>query len=212
MIIGHFKMAKPLILLDCPILVSLLTKSRLWSVPLLHLLQLLRFGGVEVAMAKRAPTSGKPKNGRRRASAPSIWFVVAVESWQWGFSFGVEKRSERDDPYSDYRHLHVRGNVVKPTNTRAKYANVVFVPSQSLNQSDRADRIPLSVGHLHSYRGVLDVDLSMPADVLPSLLAVFAADRVRHLVFEGTGTRADANIVGYSVETSLTEEDLAELC
>jgi hypothetical protein len=159
-------------------------------------------------MAKRA---AKPKNGRRRAAAPSIWFVVAVESWDWGFSFGVEKRSERDAPYSDYRHLHVRGNLVKPTNTRAKNANVVFLPSQSLNQSDRADRIPLSVGHLHSYRGVLDVGLSMPADVLPSLLTVFAADRAPYLVLEGTGSRAHADIIGYSVETSLTEEDLAEL-
>lgn len=185
-------------------------KSRFAGVPLLHLLQLLHFGGVEVAMAERAATSSKPKNGRRSAAAPSIWFVVAVESWEWGFSFGVERRPEKD-PYKDYRHLHLWGSLVRPPKTKTRAVKVVLVPSQNMNERAREKQTPLSVGSLHSYRGEMEVGLSMPADVLPSLLAVLAADRVRYLVIEGTGTRARADVIDYSLEMSLTEEDLAEL-
>jgi hypothetical protein len=115
---------------------------------------------------------------RRKGRSPASEFgshVIAIDDWDWSFSFGVSQtRFDFDEgPYSDYRHLHLRGKVVAPPKTKAKAetAEVILIPRPNLNEELRGQS-PEAVGGIDLRRGRFEALLSMPSDALSSVLSL----------------------------------------
>lgn len=158
-------------------------------------------------MAKAA--TKKPKRKRKSALDDTALYVVEIERWEWDFSFGVSRHKDQGDPYHDYRHLKVWGQLTRPSRMKSKEAEVVFVPSQDLNEGKRERLTPTQVGRIQFYRGKMDGGLSMPSDVLPSLLTVLSAGRIRYLMLEGGKARyGNADITDYAFYMSMADDDL----
>ena len=47
----------------------------------------------------------------KRLRAPSrdeyVRYIVAIESWDWSYSLGLDDRKDSMDPYREYRHLRI---------------------------------------------------------------------------------------------------------
>lgn len=169
----------------------------------------LKASGVAVMTVKPA-TKAKPRRGRKPAQSEAVWYVIAIEGWDWRFSFGVEWRKDSADPYSDYRHLKLRGKMIRPLETKANGAEaaIVLVPWLTLNEGHREKHNPTSVGSLHFYRGQVEGGLSVPADVVPSLLTMLAANQFRYLTLEGTKAHyGQVEIKSYSFDMSLADDE-----
>lgn len=94
----------------------------------------------------RAP-SGKRK--RLRSSGDDVIYYVEISDWDWSFRFGVGWRRDIDrGPYSDYRHLVVKGKLQRPSGIKADGAELTFLPSSQLNASERSRHEPKAVGSL----------------------------------------------------------------
>jgi hypothetical protein len=153
-------------------------------------------------------TTKKPKRKRKSALDDTAWYVVEIERWEWDFFFGIRRQKEPGDPYDDYRHLVVWGQLVRPSKMSAKEAEVTFVPSQYLNEEKRERLTPTKVGRIQFYRGKLDGHLSIPFDVLPPLLTVLSAGRVRYLTLEGGKARyGNADIARYAFRMNMADDD-----
>jgi hypothetical protein len=60
----------------------------------------------------RAATSAS----RRRRSRPAFChYVVAIEGWDWSLSFGLSDPRHDPEPFRDYRHLQLRGSLLRPS-------------------------------------------------------------------------------------------------
>jgi hypothetical protein len=160
----------------------------------------------------KAATKPKPKRKRKSVLDDTAWYVVEIERWEWDFRFGVSRHKEPGDPYDDYRHLKVWGQLIRPPKMKAKEAEVVFVPSEYLNAERRERLTPKQVGRIQFYRGKMDGHLSMPSDVLPPLLSALCGGRMRYLTLEGGKARyGNADITHYAFYMSMSDEDLSEL-
>jgi hypothetical protein len=124
----------------------------------------------------------KPTKRGRKTAVKETTYVVAVESWEWSFGFGLNWRQEPGQPFSDNRRLRLRGQLIHPLKSRCKEVEVAFLPMKEWNEANRESRAPASIGGVQAYRGKLDVLLAMPADVMPSLLAALGAGQVRYAI------------------------------
>ena len=76
-----------------------------------------------------------------------VYYVVEVSDWAWSLMFGVSPRRDIDrGPYSDYRHLHLYGKLLRPTKLKAEKVEVTFLPDRQLNEGQREKREPRGVG------------------------------------------------------------------
>ena len=118
------------------------------------------------------------------------YVVVPIERWSWSFTYGLDAVLHYEpSSKQEYRHLHVFGRFQRPERLAGPRVELSFVPSD--RRSKKGDSPPLvlpdAIGSLWSdprrnrYLGVF----GMPADVLPSLLAVLAAERLRYVVMVG---------------------------
>lgn len=74
---------------------------------------------------KGVPAMGAKKAGKRKRAKvrrdEEVYFVVQITDWDWSFSFGAGWRRDIDrEPYSDYRHLHVKGSYCGQRRSRRK--------------------------------------------------------------------------------------------
>ena len=117
---------------------------------------------------KRAKRRRKSRPGRPRIEFAS--YVLEVKEWDWRFSFGVNEMRNKDGPYSDFRHLHLRGNLARPTRIKAEKVELIFLPDHDLNEDKRERHEPKAVGSLELHGWRLMGLLSTPSDVLPPIL------------------------------------------
>jgi hypothetical protein len=156
---------------------------------------------------KKGKARGKRRRGRPRDE--SVDYVLEIRDWNWGFSFGVNPARDRDGPYSDYRHLVVRGNLSRPKKVKAQEVELTFLPHHDLNEDKRERHEPKAVGSLHLFRGRLTGLLSIPSDALPSVLQMVIADRFRFAVLHGNRLRyGRALIRSFRLEMTIEEDDL----
>lgn len=152
-----------------------------------------------------------PKKRRRKLQPPDpVCYLVAIENWDWCFSFGVDNTWRSDRPYSDYRHLKVEGSVLRPYQVKDKAtdARLAFLPSPDLNEPYRSDLEPLSVGSLSVYDGVLHGLLSMPADALTPVLQLLATNHMKYVILDGPPLRyRKAAIRHFSIHMTIDEDD-----
>ena len=157
------------------------------------------------------PKKAKPrkKSRHRNPRAEFISYVLEIKEWDWSFSFGVNVRQDRDGPYFDFRHLHLRGTLIRPTRIKAERAELTFLPDHDLKEDKRERHEPKCVGSLQLYRGHLMGLLSIPADVLSPVLQMMIADRFRFAVLHGERLRyGRALIRSYRLEMTVEEDDM----
>ncbi|MCA6098156.1 hypothetical protein [Bradyrhizobium australafricanum] len=68
-------------------------------------------------------TDPKPtrKKRKRRPHEEDVYFVVAIEDWDWGYSLSLNTDKKAIDPYHEFRHLHLRGRQPAGAETDSKY-------------------------------------------------------------------------------------------
>jgi hypothetical protein len=160
-----------------------------------------------VGTPKKAKRRSKSRPGRPRSEFAS--YVLEIKEWDWSFSFGVNAMRNRDGPYSDYRHLLLRGNLVRPTRIKAEKVDLTFLPDHDLNEDKRERHEPKAVGSLELHSGRLIGLLSIPSDVLPPILQMMIADRFRFAVLHGERLRyGRALIRSYRLKMAIEEEDM----
>lgn len=153
----------------------------------------------------------KTRRRRRREQDEPRTYVVRIEDWEWSLSFGVNNMSHRTDPYSDFRHLALRGKLLRPTNLKAETAELTLLPDPRLNWDQRQEDDSRCVGSLDLYDGQLRGLLSLPSDALPSVLQMLIGERLHYAVITGDKLRYRKGLVSYfSLNMSVDEDELAE--
>lgn len=139
-------------------------------------------GAPAVAAGRRKAKTKKPGRQRRKET---LHYVVEIADWDWSFMFGVNPRKDSDEgPYSDYRHLELRGKLLRPASVKASEVEIILLPDVRLNRSARDRDEPQSTGSFHISRGHLEFILPMPADALSDVLVMMIAGRFRFAVLE----------------------------
>jgi len=123
--------------------------------------------------------------------------------------FGANPSKKDIDPYSDYRHLQIRGTLLRPSKVKADEIELTFLPSHELNEHNRKHHKPNIVGSLQLYRKRLTGLISMPSDALPLVLQMLIAAQFRYVVLSGEKFRHQhAAIRTYRFERAVDEDDL----
>jgi hypothetical protein len=158
-----------------------------------------------------SPKGKKPRRKRRvrKARAETISYIVEIKDWNWEFSFGVNTMKDRDDPYSDFRHLELHGTLLRPSKVKADEVEVTFLPGRRLNEAERKRDQPQSVGSFHLHHGRMHFLIPMPADALPAVLAMMIAGRIRYVEMNGERPRyRQGRIRSYRLERDYNPVDL----
>jgi hypothetical protein len=120
---------------------------------------------------------GMKRSGRKK----HVSYVIQVTDWNWDFHFGLSPRPEWGD-YADYRHIQIRGLVLKPTPLKGRQAEFTWVPGVI---DPKPRKLPETVGVLSLYSGALSANLQMPIDAVPPVLQMLLADRYKYIVVDG---------------------------
>src|SRR5687767_3576162 len=125
-------------------------------------------------MNEPPPRKRPSKRAGRRAK--SVFYVMEIKDWDWSFHFGIAYRPE-DGPFGDYRHLHIRGTVVRPMDLKHRAVELTFIPHHEMNPGQSVKYEPKHVGTLDLYHRDLNGRFSMPADALPQVVDMLLANR-----------------------------------
>lgn len=158
--------------------------------------------------AAPAKKTARKRPGRKPRELPT-WYVVAVESWEWSYSFGIQRMKDRPEPYDDYRHLHLTGTLLRPAKLKVETVRLIFLPDEAYNR-DKWDRHKRPhVGSVSLHRGRFEALCSMPANALAPILTMLAADKIKYAVLDGAKLRyGHADITHYRLDMSMDEDDL----
>jgi len=153
------------------------------------------------------------KRRTRRRQDETVYYVIEIERWDWGYSFGVNNIRTIEDPYLEFRHLEIEGKLLRPGAVKVERAGLVLMPDKRLNEENRARNTPKVVGSLNLHKGMLQGLLSMPSDALGPVLQMLIAGRLDFAVLEGTrlhyrhGTVKHLRLDGTFDEDDLPPED-----
>jgi hypothetical protein len=155
-------------------------------------------------------SASRRKKGRRRTNPEMpVTYVVEIRDWEWDLSFGVDSMRHRDDPYSDYRHVALKGKLLHPTKIKAETAELTLLPDPRLNWEHRQKDEPQAVGSLQLYDGRFIGLLSIPSDALPPLLQMLIGDRLHYAVMTGDKLRyRHGRVRSFRLQTSMEEDDM----
>ncbi|WLA69210.1 hypothetical protein [Bradyrhizobium diazoefficiens] len=151
------------------------------------------------------------KKRKRRPREEIVYYVVAIEDWDWGYSLSLNADRQPIDPYDEFRHLHVRGRLLHPKGLRTDRIELSFLPSRDLDPEERKALRPRGVGSLDGYRDPIMGLLPLPKDALPPILQMLVGDRFRFVVMHGTRfSHWRATLHGFRLEMKLDPDDLPE--
>jgi hypothetical protein len=145
------------------------------------------------------------------------WYVMPIADWNWTLSFGVTGGRRPSEPYTDFRHLQLRGTLLQPRRVNAKSVELTLMPDARLNRGDWPDSPRPPVGSLTlnlSLDRLLQGLLPMPADALEPVLVLLSADRVKFVVLDGDPLRHRRALIGhYRLEMSYDEKaPVVDIC
>jgi hypothetical protein len=164
--------------------------------------------------ARGKKPAGKKTVSRRKSKRhvdEHVYYVIEILGWDWSFMFGVSNAPNiSGGPYDDYRHLKIQGRLIRPSPLRDRDVELIFLPDERLNQKNRQNDRPMLVGHL-SFHGSPNALLSMPADALPSVLAMLIAEKFKHIVLHGSALRhRQTDLRWFRFEMQISDEDLPD--
>ena len=152
-----------------------------------------------------------PKKRKRPPLDEHVEYIVEITDWDWQYSFGLDRSFHPIGPYSEYRHLHINGRLVRPNAVKAESVALVFVPSTDLNEANRGNLHPISVGELQQREETLHGLLSIPEDALPLILQMLIASRAKFIEMSGSKLRwRQTKIRGFRIESKLDEDEPPE--
>ena len=157
--------------------------------------------------------AGTSKKARKKKPAAEILhYLVEITDWDWSFSFGIGWRKEiQREPFSDYRHLHIRGLLRSPMNLKVNEVELSFLPDAGLDWSNRSTLDPKSVGSIRLHRGRFQVYLNMPSDALAPLLQMLIGKKFKFVGLSGNKPKYGSGLVrSYRFETTIDDEDLPQ--
>ena len=65
-----------------------------------------------------------PRKGQRRSPTfTQGYYNIEITGWECEFSFGVNSQRDDDHLYSDHRHLHIHGRVLRPRRIKVETPN-----------------------------------------------------------------------------------------
>jgi hypothetical protein len=92
------------------------------------------------------PVINKP---RRELTEEFVHYIVEIEDWDGGYSFSLNTERKPIDPYHEFRHLQVRGRLLRPEGSKIDRVEVSLLPTR-LEESARKNLEPIALGALHS--------------------------------------------------------------
>lgn len=140
----------------------------------------------------------RKKTTRRRPKRTDdivIRYVVEIVSWDWGYSFGINYDKRDVDPYMEFRHLEILGRLIRPSEINGEAVELSLLPTVRLNRDRREKDQPAAVGSLRRNGARLLGLLSLPEDVLPSILTALAAKHLRFIDLAGEPLRRNQALV-----------------
>ena len=148
---------------------------------------------------------------RRHTEVMPAYYHVQITGWDWDFSFSVNVSKYEDRQYSDYRHLHIHGMLLRPRRLNVETVDVTIFPDiEPAKMELRQDR-PRAVGSLsiegkRSERTRLVGYLSMPTDVLGPVLQMLLAGRFKYVLMDGEPMRWRKALIWHYRLTTLHDE------
>lgn len=157
-------------------------------------------------------TIQQTKRKKRQRVPPQdecVRYVVAIEGWDWSYSFGLAGRKDSADPYMEYRQLAVIGKLLHPTNLSIQSVELWFLPTDDLDEDQRKNHTPKAIGSLSVRDGLLTGLLSLPKDALFPILQMLIAGRFKFVDLSGAKLRyREALVRSFGLETHIDEDDL----
>lgn len=160
--------------------------------------------------ASTTKTATKKRSRRSQKAPRPVQYTIAIDTWDWSFSFGVNKISSFSDPYNDFRHLVITGTLKQPAMPKVTSVSVTLMPDMRFNESARQNDKPQHVGSINARGSEFDALLSIPADVLPSIIAALHAGQIRFVAMEGEKLRYGEGLVTrFSLDRTADDLDVA---
>ncbi|MCW2082408.1 UNVERIFIED_ORG: hypothetical protein M2193_004583 [Bradyrhizobium japonicum] len=150
------------------------------------------------------------KKRRRKPREEIVDYVVAIEGWDWGYSFSLNSGRQPIDPYDEFRHLQVKGRLLRPAGEKTERAEISLLPSSDLEEEQRGDLRPIALGALHVTQDAILGNIGIPRDALTPILQMLIAGRFNFVLMRGSRFRhRGAKVSRLRLETALTEDDVA---
>ncbi|TAJ82896.1 hypothetical protein [Reyranella sp.] len=134
---------------------------------------------------------GNVRRKRKRRTAPRYayeHYSLSIERWEWDYSFGInEWKKHFRGTYREHRALTIHGVLHRPAGLIGTRAEVSFLPSDMEGRAQRLPEPPTSIGQMWRVRREqkFEVFVSLPSDVLPSLLSMLIAEKLRFVTLDG---------------------------
>lgn len=161
-------------------------------------------------MARTSQSAKKKTSTRRKPKPPShVFYVTTIDDWDWSLSFGVGDVRSGEGAYHDFRHLLLRGRLLRPEDPKVREVEIWLLPDCQLNQENWPGSQPRAVGSVEIYRGRFKALLRLPANALAPTLQGLASNRLCYVVLNTERpSRGRALVESYSLERTVDEEDL----
>ncbi len=156
----------------------------------------------------------KPRAKRtKRLRAPSrdeyVRYIVAIESWDWSYSLGIDDRKDTMDPYMEHRQLKIGGKLLHPTNPSIEAVELWLLPRRDLDQDRRKDDQPNAVGSMRLDDRKLTMLLPIPKDSLTPIMQMLIANRFKFADLGGAKLHhRQALMTSFSLVTHIDEDDM----
>lgn len=147
---------------------------------------------------------------RRKPPDEFVDYVMAIEDWAWGYSFSLNSERQPIDPYDEFRHLQIRGRLLRPAGQTTNRAEISLLPTSDLEEKRRRDLHPIALGSLHVTQDTILGNIGIPRDALTPILQMLIAGRFNFVLMRGSRFRhRSAKLSSLRLETTLTEDDVA---
>jgi hypothetical protein len=161
-----------------------------------------------------------PKTKRRRKRKGTQWiqYLVAINEWDWSYSFGRDGTSIFPSRFAEYAHLELQGALLTAKAIKAQRVEVVLIPRHEYNadnrekdyRPDEEKRIG-AAGHISLRDGTIQALLTLPADMLAPILSAVIAGRFKYITMSGDQMRyRQGSIDRYDLRASYDPEDWPE--
>lgn len=159
-------------------------------------------------MVTEPKKSQRKAKHRRKPPEQMLDYIVEIEGWDFSYWLALNTVRGTLDPYHEYREVEMKGRLLRPAGLQTDRVTISLFPSTNLLEERRKDLKPIAVGSIESYPDRFDARLSIPSDMLPSILQVLFAGRLKYLVMRGSKFRyRSARLINFSLGSKLDEDD-----
>lgn len=137
-----------------------------------------------------------PRSKRPRKIPQPAYYHVQITGWDWSYSFSANVPKYEQARFADYRHLLIRGTVLRPRKIEVDAAELFFIPTVKREDFEpkHDEPPPRGVGSLNIQGSKGEAlrlvgYLSMPKDALSPVMQMLIADRFKYVLLDGEPMR-----------------------